>query len=410
MKIAHLLIATTLIAANLAIPGAQLCAKELPTDVSQKAKPATIRVLLSKQRNNAYIETKGSYSIYNPMTGLLLSASSVGKKDFMDSVPEGLRWGDLLPGISRIRIVPNDARSTILVNGIEYRGCIEVSAQHDKVNVVNEVDIERFLKSTLSCEFPSELNSEVMEALAIIARTNAYYLISQQPRAMWQVEAQDSGYQGHAITLQNLQVDQAINNTRHIVMTYNNEPFAATWNKNSAGKTADFATIFRKDVKAPEGVAAPLAAHEREKHSWFFEMSRQELGRIAGAQMMSGIDLYQDRESEKVYALRIKNGNDARTLDFFTLQNAVGADVLKSNDFQVEMKGDKVVFKGYGEGHGVGLCLLSATSLAEKKMRAHQILDQFFPHTQLVHMRALKDKRDKIADEVVEEATSTVLR
>ena len=99
----------------------------------------------------------------------------------------------------------------------------------------------------------------------------------------WHVDAQEVGYQGYAVTLQNLHVDRAVNNTRHMVMTYHGQPFPTSWTKDSAGKTADFASIYRKEVEAPKGVEAPFAAHDREKHAWNFSISKQDLAKALGA-------------------------------------------------------------------------------------------------------------------------------
>ena len=84
----------------------------------------------------------------------------------------------MFPGIFQIRLVPADAQSTILVDGIEYRGCVEVYDFKGKLYVVNEVDIERYLKSIMTSQFINEIDEEVMDAVAITARTNAYFLVT----------------------------------------------------------------------------------------------------------------------------------------------------------------------------------------------------------------------------------------
>ena len=72
----------------------------------------------------------------------------------------------------------------------------------------------------MTSQFANEMDEEVMDAIAIAARTNAYYLVSRKMEAPWHVDAQEVGYQGYAVTLQNLHVDRAVNNTRHMVLTY----------------------------------------------------------------------------------------------------------------------------------------------------------------------------------------------
>lgn len=366
-----------------------LQAVEIPTDRAQKNKPATIKVLLEKEKDKILIEAKGPYLMYNPLTNILIGQGNSKKKQWITPTSSGLSWGDLIPGNFELRLVPKDAKSTLLVNGIEYKGCVEIYDIKGKLHVVNEVDVERYLKSTLTFQFPQELDEEVMDSVAIAARTAAYYITAKNPVTYWHVDAKEVGYQGHAITLQNLHVDNAINNTRHMIMTYNGQPFPATWTKNSAGKTADFATFYRAPIKAPEGVESPFATYEKEKSSWKFSIPKQELAKALGVVGVSQFDLYKDHKSDKVYAAKVSSGQQSQQITFTQLQTALTPSRLKSSDFTVEMRGNDVVFQGFGEGTGVGLCLFSASAMADKGEKAGKILNAFFPGTQLERKRSI---------------------
>lgn len=398
MNILNTLIAASLVTCSLCANSLLAAGIDIPTDVSQKAKPATIKVLLGKQREKVLLEAKGRFHIYNPLNEILLTEGVSSKRHWLSSSDSGLKWGELLPGIFQIRLVPGDSQSSLLVDGIEYRGCVEIYDIKGKLHIVNEVDIERYLKSIMTSQFPTEMDEEVMDSIAIAARTNAYYLVSRKPDAHWHVEAQEVGYQGYAVTLQNVHVDRAINSTRHMVMTYEGATFPTAWTKDSAGKTADFATIFRKNVQVPHGVASAFAEREREKHAWTFAISKQELAKALGAAKVNAFDLYQDRKSQKVYAARLKSGEELHQFDFTKLQKALGSARLKSNDFTIETTGDKIVFKGFGEGTGVGLCLYSANAMADKGDKAPKILASFFPDTKLENIRTFGKAKEMIAD------------
>jgi len=403
MKTINSLIAASLIFGAAAPIPLLSRAMEVPTDTSQNEKPATIKVLLAKDQEKILIEAKGHYQLYNPLTKMLLDSAS-SKRQWISHSENGLVWGDLIPGTFQVRIVPANANSSLLVNGIEYRGCIEVYENKGKLYIVNEVDIERYLKSTMTSLFLNEMDDEVMDAIAITARTNAYYLVSRKPMAHWHVEAQEVDYQGCALTLQNTYVERAINNTRFMAMTYQGLPFPATWTKDSAGKTAEFATIFRKEVNTPHGVESPYAAHNRQSRAWNFSISKQDLAKALGAAKVSEFSLYQDNKSQKVYGVRLKEDAKTHQFDFTQLQKALGSTRLKSNDFQVQMTGDKIVFKGFGEGNGVGLCLFSANAMSDKGEKAPKILAAFFPEAKLGNIRSFEDmERMLISDSMPSE-------
>lgn len=372
---------------------------EIPTDTSQKEKPNTTKVLIGRQLPKILLEAKSHYSIYNPQNEHLLTTGHATRQ-YITPTGSGLKWGELFPGIYQIRLVPKDTLSTVLINGIEYRGAIEVWDFKGKLYVVNEVDTESYLKSILTAQFPQELDPEVMDAVAIVARTNAYYLSTHKEDAPWHVDAQEIGYQGYGITLQNLHVDRAVDNTRYMVLTYQGQPFPTTWTKNSAGKTVDFSTIYRKDAKAPKGVEAPFAAHDREKYVWNFSISKQDLAKALGAARVNAIDLYQDKKSQKVYGARVKDGEQMRSFDFSALQKALGSARLKSNDFNILIQGDQIVFKGHGEGNGVGLCLFSAHAMVDKGDKAPKILSAFYPETQLEKIRSFQEREKELLSEI----------
>jgi stage II sporulation protein D len=359
-------------------------------DVSVQTKPATMRILIAKERKGVLLEAKGSYRVFDPTNHLQLASGATAKKALVFYQPDGMAWGTRIADVASIRIVPQDANSTILVDGIEYRGCVEIHAVKEGLLAINEVDIERYLKSTLTFSFAEEMDSEVLEAVAIAERTHAYYLAKTTSEALWHVEAADVAYEGSALSLQNPAMHQAIGQTRHMVLTFEGAYFPAVWSKDSAGKTAEFAQIFRKKVKMPHAVSTTFAAKERDKHMWFLEISKRDLAQklvsYSGLQKITDIGLFLDKDSQKVYALRVSQGQTHSNIDFFSLQKALGETALKSNDFIVEIKGDKIYFTGYGEGHGVGMCLLSASYYADKGEKAKEILGHFFPRAELTHM------------------------
>jgi len=363
-------------------------AGSIPVDLSQKAKPATIKILISRQVTQALLEVKGRYQVYNPDDNILITSSSSSKCDLLLPDQSGLKWGENFPAIYQMRIVPGDSQTTMLVNGTQYRGCLEIYNINGHLNIVNEIDVESYLKSILSCQFAQEKNSEVLEALAIVARTNAYYWIGRNPSSFWHVDAKESDYQGYGVTFQNLHLERAIERSKHMVLTYKNTPFAASWTKNSAGTTADFSTIFRKKALVPSGVNAPLAAQDREKHAWSFSMTKAHLAKLLESSGISTLDLYLDKNSNKVYGLKLTYGQETKNISFLTLQKALGNQKLRSNDFTIDTKGESLIFKGYGEGPGVGLCLYSANKMAEKGERAPKILAAFFPETKLENIRS----------------------
>lgn len=387
----YTLLASAMLAFSSLSPLTMLHAVQPPTDFSQKSKPATLKIRIVENGEGAIVEVKGRFEVFDPATHALLDSGLFGKRHPIFADGTGILWGDRLPTFNNMRIVPGNQETTILVNGIQYRGCIEIYNIGGHLTLVNEIDIESYLKSILSSQIPMQCEESLLEAIAVIARTNAYYLAQKSTQANWHATADEVNYYGYGMTLHNLAIDRAVENTRHIIMTFNNRPFASTWTEDSAGRTARYSDIFRKQIATPPGVAAPLAARERANHTWSASVPVKELAQAFGFGKLTAINTYLDQDSEKVYAIQLSDGILSKNVDFFTLQKCLGADKLKSNDFDVILKGDKIIFKGCGKGHGVGLCLYSAHVLAERGASVAKILTQFYPQVEMKKLRSLQE-------------------
>ena len=362
-------------------------AEEIKTSQTEAGKPATIKVLLAKDSEGVLLEARGSFVVYNPENGKKVSSGRRGKRFYCHPHSEGIKWGEDFLGIFQLQIQPTSSETTFLVNGMQYRGAIEIYHVEGKMSIINEVDVETFIKSTLSEKIQTPLPSNVLDAIAIIARTDAYYTALLNHEAFWHTTAKETSYYGMGLTLQNLAVDRAVDNTRHLVMTFEEQPFPGSWTKHCGGKTASYASIFRKSTSTPEGISSTFASHSRKDSHWSLTIETQELAKVVKTNRVTGMDLFVDHFSGKVYASRIHDGSHTEDISFQDLQKALGEEKLKSNDFTVNIKGNIATFEGYGEGAGVGLCLFSAAQMAERGDSAPQILEVFFPHTQLEKMR-----------------------
>lgn len=356
-------------------------------------KPQNIDVLLEKDATEALLEVRGPYYIFNPKDGSKVSSGILGKRFVVRAVNAGIKWGQEFPGIHQIVVIPRSAETALLLNGKQYDGAIAVYQVGDKINLVNQVDVESYLKSTLTTQFNYPLEHEAMAAIAIAARTTAYYQINANKNSFWHIDGRTIDYVGAALVIPDSAVTHAVDATKNLILINQkdseNTPFMATWTEHCAGKTAAFHNIFRKDLNAPkDGVEAPLAALDRKDTRWSYVISQDKLATILGMNKITSVELFQDTKSEKVYGVRFGDGTQKTDFDFFTLQQKVGKKFLQSNDFTASVRDNEVHFNGFGKGHGVGLCLYSASTMAQNGDMAIKILSKFFPQTFIVNLSA----------------------
>lgn len=201
--------------------------------------PPKIKVLIVHDEVGVVLEVKGKYKILDPHTFEHLSTRYTGKRKFIQAVRDGIKWGEEFPGVYQILIVPDEASTTTVVDGIEYRGPIYVYDIGGTISVVNEILIEDFLASTLSTRYREEGPDEALAAAAIVARTAAYYRIENPKSQYWSLDGRQAGYQGYASVNPQSAIDKAIRATRYMVMSNGapnsgqTVPFLASWKPSS---------------------------------------------------------------------------------------------------------------------------------------------------------------------------------
>ena len=300
---------------------------EISQDITSQK---NVQVLLKKEVSEALLETTGPYYIYNPYDGTKVVSGILGKRFIVHGIENGLKWGQFFSGIHQIYIVPRSEKTSILVDGIEYEGAIAVYLTEDKISIVNDLDVESFIKSTLTPKFPYPLEKETMAAIAILERTNVYFHVAKSKDKFWHLDAKACGYLGKAMVSEGSAIDLAVDNTHDLILTNDNDPFAATWTDHCAGKTAPYETIFRKTGHCPNVVVtSPHAAFDREKSAWNLQISKERIAYLFDMKDLATIDLFTDKESGKIYGVQLNGEKDKKQIDFFTFQEKIGKNFVR---------------------------------------------------------------------------------
>jgi stage II sporulation protein D len=77
---------------------------------------------------------------------------------------------------------------------------------------------------------------------------------------------------------------------------------------------------------------------------------------------------------------------------------ALGWNMLKSSRFTVMRAGDGFVFRGFGFGHGLGLCQEGAHVMAQRGLNYRQIVSKYFPGTSIKSVPASETERAAVED------------
>jgi stage II sporulation protein D len=75
--------------------------------------------------------------------------------------------------------------------------------------------------------------------------------------------------------------------------------------------------------------------------------------------------------------------NEASRLE---IARKLGWNAVPSTDFTIKRDGGQIVLEGVGQGHGIGLCQAGAKAMAEHGADFRQILDHYYPNTEITSL------------------------
>jgi len=282
-----------------------------------------------------------------------------------------------------------------VVNGtaLPVSGVLRVSRKGRVLSVVNQVDLEEYVKGVVPSEVSSSWHPEMLKVQAVAARTYALYNKMLSAAREYDVVAtiQDQVYRGRSGVDQ--RVEEAVESTRGIVVTHQHAPIYAAFSSTAAGPTEDAVNVWaNKDLPYLKGVECPFDL-DSPYYQWKANVKIDQLeGNLRNQGFPVGtiatITPIAYSRAGRVARLRILHSGGEVVLRGEDLRKAVGYTVIPSTQFEVESIGAEVAFTGYGAGHAVGLCQWGAKELAELGYSYNSILAYYYPGTEL-HNAAL---------------------
>lgn len=132
-----------------------------------------------------------------------------------------------------------------------YNGLLEITPNSSKsaLLMINEVDIESYLKKVVPSEIPASSALEALKAQAVAARTYAISDMLANRFAKYGYHVDDSqNSQVYNNIEEEPRTTEAVNSTKGLIATYNGMPIDAKYYSTSAGTGANYGEIyFRAD-------------------------------------------------------------------------------------------------------------------------------------------------------------------
>ena len=304
-------------------------------------------------------------------------------------------------------IIRNNDKRGIWFKNRRYSGELRVSLNDKKLNIINYLKLEKYLRSVVGSEMPKEFPLAALQAQAIAARTYALKLLDKNK--LFDINSTQDSQVYLGLESETAKINRAVISTSSLAIFYKNELINAVFHSSSGGMTENSGQVWKYQLPYLKSVVD--YDQNGNKYRWKNEFTSAELEKVFPA--LGGINSVQiiDRSStNRVLKVRLY-GTDGNTIisgkkirEKLQLPSTKFEVYLKFNPINVD---NKLIFKnkifdeltpqtlpsiptdyfllvkGYGAGHGVGMSQWGAKFMAERGSSFREILKHYYTGVQI---------------------------
>ncbi len=276
---------------------------------------------------------------------------------------------------------------------------LKVTVLNHKTNEVMELYLEEYIANVVAAEVPATFEIEALKAQAVAARTYTMWKIMafkdrenpHHPEAdictshthcqEWLSKEELRERHGR-LWMYNFwgKIQEAVEETRGVLMTHSMQPIEPLYHSTSGGRTENSEDVFStpkpylKSVSSPYEERSPVLTDEKSVTvKDFIKKLKDQNGdiEIKEKNLASQINIQERSDGGSIKKVKIGN-KDFKGTEIRQMFE------LRSSDFTVEAKGDHVIFKTRGYGHGVGMSQWGANGMAERGHTYDEILKHYY--------------------------------
>jgi len=363
-------------------------------------KPFMVRVCLTRNADSLKLGVETGCRILDAATGGLLEekAAIPGGTEIIP-LADGIKLGEEAYSARRIRIVPS-ADNGFTLNGVLYRGQIDINRTAGGLTAVNRVDLEDYLKGVLPREVNRFWPIAMIEAQAIVSRSFAVHEALRRKNKDYDLTDDTFSQVYGGRSSERWRTTRAVEATKGKVLEYKGQVLPAYFHSCCGGHTQDVSRAWGAPPALVDarGRSGPLKGAKcswcrwTPYFRWQARVEKQDIlkGLKDEGYYLKSIDAITGGPrdvSGRLKYVRIRSRNkwiEVATEDF---RSAIGKRILRSANFKIRKRRRYYIFNGYGWGHGVGMCQWGAFGLSLKKWSAERILARYYPGAKIADMK-----------------------
>ena len=345
-----------------------------------------VRVAILQDARSVSLKINGKFTITDENADKVLYEGNVLK-----TTVTGYKNGFLLAGLNlnadRVLVKTSDP-DTVIINNRVFRGNVKfIKDAADKITAINYIELEDYIKGISVRETSHYWPMDALKAQAIVFRTFALYRCQENKQKDYDLtnDVYSQVYGGKIA--ERYRINNAVDETKGIVLTYKGEILPAFYHATCAGHTEDASMLWGINLAPLKGVVCQFCK-DSPHFSWHYDLSTKEVAdklKAAGFGFsdIKDIVIIGKDDSGRITELKISSDvNDAK-ISAKDFRGALGPDIIRSANFSVKIIDHDVVFEGFGWGHGVGLCQWGAYFMAKQGYKFDEILKYYYPGAEI---------------------------
>lgn len=260
-----------------------------------------------------------------------------------------------------------------------------------QTNKIENISLDNYISGVVAGEISNEAPLEALKAQAILARTFTLKFLKENKSKFKGADISTDITEAQAYNKNNIndKIIKAVNETKNLVITYNNDYINSYFFSNSGGITALHEESFSSsdnNFKYIKSVNSPENKSNSINYSWTYSFDKNQ---ILNALRNMGVSISTISSFSKG-----EIGPSGRCITF-----NVGGKEISSNTFRInigsikmkstlidniDVKENSITFTGRGYGHGVGLSQEGSIILANQGKTYKEIINYYFNNVDIV--------------------------
>ena len=270
-------------------------------------------------------------------------------------------------------------KGIMTIGNNKYYGDIYIKQVDSKLQIVNFVDIEKYLLGVVPYEMPSSFPLEALKAQTVIARSYAQTNINRKKKDFDLYDDTRSQVYAGIPKSRLSNVEKAIKETKGEVITYNGKVIDALFHSYSGGYTASAKEVYGNDIEYLKPVedkyskGVPMSVL-----TWTYLIPKSQLEKEIGFIPFDYDIEYTESNRVKYIILYNEDRSLEKKYTGAEFRRKYSTSKIKSTAYNINIENGDIKVVGSGYGHGVGFSQWSSKTMAEDEKMSYKDIINFF--------------------------------